>query len=254
MTTSEMPDVVVAVPARMDSQRLPGKPLLKALGKTLLEWTVDEADQVKKSIGTVVLGCDDELESFCKSKSIWYQPTPSDCRNGTHRIAHFAVNQKWLPVGTVVNWQVDEPCIDPLYVRRMVIYSQETGKIVTLVSPHGNMEDPNQVKVIVNGARCIWFSRAPMAGSLFHTGVYAFPIEVLRELASINAGRYEKAESLEQLGWIESHREILAIRMSDSPLSINTPDDWTRFKEMKCNQLKSFLTATHPNYPNMLEL
>lgn len=101
-------------------------------------------------------------------------------------------------------------------------------------STNYRLGQPNLVKVVVGkGQRCHWFSRSDMAGAMEHCGIYAFHSSTLRALGNLPVSELSKAESLEQLTWLEHGYNIFGVEMEDVPLSINSPEDFERFKKHK---------------------
>jgi len=224
----------VIIPARMASQRFPGKPLHMIGDKTLLMWTYQQA---KKEFDNVtVLTADEEIAMYCANGGMKYHWMNVPAPNGSHRIAAYVAERPddFKPI--IINWQVDEPLVDPSYVKAMVGVSQG---ISTLVVPIGDssalFEDYDVPKVVMSGSRCHWFSRAPMRGAYAHCGVYAIGKHPLIWLAQrkFEVTPYAKAESLEQLQWIESGLfEVHAMQMPELPLAINTKSDAEQMAEM----------------------
>ena len=111
--------------------------------------------------------------------------------------------------------------------------------IRTLVSRRFPNEDPmprNSVKVVVSGTgRCLWFSRAVLAGSVYHVGVYAYSLGTLNQITERPPSRLSRAEGLEQLSWIEWGFGIEAVEVESTtpPLAVNSKDDFETFREMK---------------------
>ena len=94
-------------------------------------------------------------------------------------------------------------------------------------------EDPNQVKVAVaESGEALWFSRAPMRGSKLHCGVYLFTAEILRMMGWAPTTELSRTESLEQLAWLEYGYRIHTTQIEKLPLSINTPEDFEKFKQI----------------------
>ena len=235
MSRSLESQVQVIIPARMESQRFPGKPLHMIGDKTLLMWTYQQA---KKGFDDVtVLTADEDIVMHCKyfgMKCHWMDvPAP----NGSHRIAAYVAEHPDNFKSIIINWQVDEPLVDPSYVKAMTGIAQG---ISTLVVPIDNyrselFEDYDVPKVVMSGSRCHWFSRAPMRGALAHCGVYAIGKHPLIWLAQrkFEVTPYAKAESLEQLQWIESGLfEVHAMQMPELPIAINTKSDAEQMAEM----------------------
>lgn len=221
---------MIVIPARMESSRLPGKPLLMAGGKSLLQWTYERAKQVG-SDAVFVGSSDREVIRHCLDHDIKCMKT-GEHPTGTHRVAE--IESRYVVLDVIINWQVDEPLVPPAAVRGLIDQTWE-DRITTLSAPiQGEMvDDPNIVKVVVGARnRCHWFSRAGMAGALAHCGVYGFPRNILERLGKISPSKLSLAELLEQLTWLEDNQDVLAFCMPELPLSINTPADWIKFKEL----------------------
>lgn len=135
--------------------------------------------------------------------------------------------------------------VDPTDVDFMIRLMQNriANGIKTLcVKPHAaDLEDsvnhnPNVVKVVVINGKCHWFSRAPMANSLFHIGVYGFGSTKLAGLEFAEETDYSRAEGLEQLAWIEKGHIIRPVLVAKTPLSINSKEDMTFFRGLVENE------------------
>ena len=215
----------VIIPARMQSRRFPGKPLHRIGDKSLLMWTYQQA---KKGFDDVtVLTADEEIAMHCANKGMKYHWMNVPAPNGSHRIAAYVAERRndFKPI--IINWQVDEPLVDPSYVKAMVGISQGISTLVVPIDDPSSelFEDYDVPKVVMSGSRCHWFSRAPMRGAYAHCGVYAIGKHPLIWLAQrkFEVTPYAKAESLEQLQWIESGLfEVHAMKMPELPLAINT--------------------------------
>ncbi len=223
------------IPARLQSGRLPGKPLLKAGGKTLLGYVYGQASRVKVN-QLAVASSDNEILDYCDENNMGRWLTRSTHLTGTHRCAE--VIEK-IDVDVIVNWQCDEPLVDPQSVDMLIDTLEirtesEKDDIATLVAPwEGKADsDPNVIKTAVSGGYCHWFSRAPLLGSMIHIGVYAFRAETLRKLGQLKPTKLSQAESLEQLAWLEAGFQIRAVEVDHAPLAINTQEDWDQFTKL----------------------
>ena len=227
---------LIIIPARMESERLPGKPLLDVGGKSLLEWTYDRA--IKADVDGVLIATSDAvIYDYCGRKGMGVMMTCKEHPTGTHRCAETAAR---LPdrYDVVINWQVDEPLVKSKDVERLMKLICAYNDISTLVAPLSYKDRRNRdvVKTAVSDRIshdvCQWFSRAPLAGAMGHVGVYAFRWEVLQKLGRLDTTLLSRAESLEQLTWLEDAWEIRAVETDKLPLSINTQEDLERFKEI----------------------
>ena len=238
----DMKKKIVVIPARMDSFRLPGKPMMEAAGKPLVQWTYERAEETEADYVIVATG-DAEISRHCEKAGMFWVSTKKEHPNGTSRIAEvFAslnpeVRQR---AAVVVNWQVDEPLVNPSDVDTLM--SIRISSMGTLVCSNEDkplaayMHNLNVTKVVWSNNRCHWFSRAPMQGAGFHVGLYSFSPFLLQAMSLLKPSRLSILESLEQLTWIENGFDLSPIEIKQMPLSIDTPEDWVKFKKMKEDQ------------------
>ncbi len=251
MNNLKQPKNIIIIPARMASERLPGKPMLMAGGKPLVHWTHDRAKKTKAD-HVIVTSPDREVARYCRENGLTFWPSSEDCQTGTHRCADVLryLRRGQPKIDCVVNWQVDEPLADPEAVDRMIhlfgdrARARAMPEVATLVTNmpddlEAELADPRYVdgdviKAAVGGAGdAYWFSRAPMLGACLHCGVYAFPPDVLEYIGHLQPTRLSQRESLEQLTWIEEALEIQTVRIGNLPPSINTLEDWEMFKSKR---------------------
>ena len=241
---------IVIIPARYASTRFPAKPLALLDGKPVIERVYE---QVKGVVERVVVATDDEriyqaVEAFGGEVVM----TSTEHRSGTDRCweAYQKVGQQY---DVVINVQGDEPFIAHSQLRAiMACFEDEATDIATLVKPFAEedglaaLENPNSPKVVLDAAsRAIYFSRSVipylrgversewLKEHTFykHIGMYAFRADVLREITALPQSALEKAESLEQLRWLENGYKI-GVGISDvETVGIDTPEDLERAEE-----------------------
>ena len=242
--------VIAIIPARYASTRFPGKPLAILGGKTVIRrvW-----EQVSRVIDDVAVATDDRriaeaVEAFGGRAVI----TSPDHRSGTDRCyeAYTIIDEEY---DVVVNVQGDEPFISPSQIRALTAcLDDERTDMATLVKPFAPsdgieaLENPNSPKVVIdNESRAIYFSRSVipylrgversewLARHTFykHIGMYAFRRDALREVTSLPQSSLERAESLEQLRWLENGYKI-GVGITDiETVGIDTPEDLARAEE-----------------------
>ena len=232
---------IVVIPARMSSGRLPGKPMLEAAGKPLVQWTYEQAKKTEADHVIVATG-DVEIAQHCDRVGMTWMLADGNHPNGTSRVAEVVAKLK-LEVRQgnliIVNWQVDEPMVETSDVNKLM--ALRLTSIGTLVcknrktpSDVNNMLDPNTVKVVWSRGQCHWFSRASIPGAGFHIGLYSFSVFLLGMASRLNPSHLSELESLEQLTWLENDISLVPIEIEQSfPLSINTLKDWAVFKQLK---------------------
>lgn len=224
---------LIVIPASLASSRLPSKPMQYLGDKTLLQRTYEQAIQCEKASAVVVASDDEAVLSFCRAQEIEYHET-RECRNGTHRCARTSV--RYPQYDFVVNWQVDEPCVEPGHVDALIKEAEKRNAAVhTLIGPCNDehRSNLNSVKAVTNSknTRAIYFTRQPVPCAWLHIGVYAFDRETLLELKDIEQCDLAKGEGLEQLDWVNEGYSVKTIQTGASPISINTTEDveaWQR--------------------------
>ncbi len=238
------------IPARYASTRFPGKPLAMLGGKTVIQRVYE---QVSGILDEAVVATDDErilnaVEQF-GGKAIM---TSMAHRSGTDRCweAYCKFGEQF---DVVVNIQGDEPFIQALQLRSICeCFNDDSTQIATLVKPFAsddNIEalfNPNSPKVVVDKEmHALYFSRSviPYLRGIDqsewlkhhtyykHIGLYAYRTEVLKQITSLPQGVLEKAESLEQLRWLENGYTIKVGTTDIETIGIDTPEDLQRAEE-----------------------
>lgn len=246
---------IAIIPARYASTRFPGKPLAMLAGKPVIQrvW-----EQVSGVVDAAVVATDDEriaqaVESF-GGRAIMTSP---DHKSGTDRCWE-AYQKQGEEFDVVINVQGDEPFIAHSQLRAiMACFEDENTDIATLVKPFAEedglaaLENPNSPKVVLDNNSCaVYFSRSVipylrgvereewLKHHTFykHIGMYAFRRDVLGKVTSLPQSILEKAESLEQLRWLENGYKI-GVGISDvETVGIDTPEDLERAEEFLKSQ------------------
>ena len=240
------------IPARYASTRFPGKPLAVLGGKTVIQRVYE---QVSNVLNEVYVATDDErifscVESF-GGKAVM---TRKDHQSGTDRIQE-AVEKTGTQADVIINVQGDEPFIQPSQIQTLMqLFDDLSTQIGTLGKPFESMEaveNPNSPKIVTDNrgfalyfSRSIipyirgkerkdWFGEYPF---LKHLGVYAYRREVLAEVTKLPQSPLEKAESLEQLRWLQNGYRIRVGLTDVETVGIDTPEDLQR-AEALLNQI-----------------
>jgi 3-deoxy-manno-octulosonate cytidylyltransferase (CMP-KDO synthetase) len=232
------------IPARYASTRFPGKPLAVLGGKTVIQRVYE---QVSKVLGEVYVATDDEriyqcVESF-GGKAVMTRP---DHQSGTDRIQE-AVEKTVTQADVIINVQGDEPFVQPSQIKTLMqLFDDPSTQIGTLGKPFESIEaveNPNSPKIVTDNRgfalyfsrsvipfirgkeRQDWFGEYPF---LKHLGVYAYRREVLAEVTKLPQSSLEKAESLEQLRWLQNGYRIRIGLTDVETVGIDTPEDLQR--------------------------
>lgn len=238
---------IAVIPARYSSSRFPGKPLAVLAGKPVIQRVYE---QVTKVLSEAWVATDDEriyntVLDF-GGKAVM---TRQDHKSGTDRIEE-AVEKIKTDADVIVNIQGDEPFIQPSQIDTVCKqFDNASTQIATIGKPFTSMEaveNPNSPKIVtdVNGfalyfSRSVipyvrgveekeWLSHFPF---LKHLGIYAYRREVLREITRLPQSPLEKAESLEQLRWLQNGYRIRVGITNVETVGIDTPDDLRRAEE-----------------------
>jgi len=231
------------IPARFQSTRFPGKPLALLGGKPIVQWVYENA---QKALDAVYVATDDErifraVEAF-GGKAVYTSPNH---QSGTDRCAEAAQKiAEELKFDVVINIQGDEPFIRPEQVESLkACFSSPETEIATLIKPiihAAEITNINRPKVVIGkNQEALYFSRSPipfvrdskpgewlLRNQFYsHVGMYAYRFDVLLELTKLPVGILEKAESLEQLRWLENGYRIKTAQTKFENIGIDTPDD-----------------------------
>ena len=241
------------IPARYASTRYPGKPLAILGGKTVIQRVYE---QVKSVLDDVYVATDDDriyntVTDF-GGKAVM---TRADHKSGTDRIEE-AAEKIGLDADVIINVQGDEPFIQPSQIETLMqLFDAPETQIGTLGKPFESIdavENPNSPKIVTDNRgfalyfsrsiipyirgkeRDSWFGEYPF---LKHLGIYAYRREVLAEVTKLPMSSLEKAESLEQLRWLQNGYRIRVGLTDIETIGIDTPEDLTRAEEFLLKHL-----------------
>ena len=241
------------IPARYASTRFPGKPLADMAGKPMIRRVYE---QVQNVLDAVCVATDDSrIETAVRAFGGNVVMTSDQHKSGTDRCY-----EAYCKIGdghdVVVNIQGDEPFIHPSQIKTVCdCFNDPSTQIATLGKPFTDMEsveNPNSPKIVVNNSnnamyfsrsvipfirgveRSQWIDRFPF---LKHLGIYAYKKEVLAEITRLPQSSLEKAESLEQLRWLQNGYVIKVGTTDLETIGIDTPDDLIRAEKV-LEQLK----------------
>ena len=236
------------IPARYASTRFPGKPLADLGGKPMIQRVYEQA---KKALSDVVVATDDERIYDCvKSFGGEVVMTRTDHKCGTDRCLEAFEKLAIQGEAVVINIQGDEPFIQPEQIEAIKsCFDDPTTQIATLVKPFEEadglpaLENPNTPKVVMSpDGTALLFSRSVipylrgidksewLAQHLHykHIGMYAYRAQVLKQITQLAQTPMEKAESLEQLRWLENGYKIKVAVCHTASIGIDTPADLER--------------------------
>ena len=232
------------IPARYASTRFPGKPLVMLGGRSVIQRVYEQASTI---LDETYVATDNErifqaVEQF-GGKAIM---TRADHKSGTDRIEE-AAEKLNTQADVIINIQGDEPFIQQSQIETLIhLFDDATTQIGTLGKRFDTMEavmNPNSPKIVTDkNGFALYFSRSVIPyvrgkeqtewlqdfPYLKHLGLYAYCREVLREVTQLPQSPLEKAESLEQLRWLENGYRIRVGLTDVETVGIDTPEDLQR--------------------------
>lgn len=231
------------IPARFASTRFPGKPLIDIRGKTMINRVYEQAKKSAALDRVVVATDDDRIYRHVLSFGGEALMTSPQHASGTDRCWE-ALQQLNEEYQYIFNIQGDEPFIDPSQID-LLAASLGDGKteLATLMIPVDSYDvlfDPGEAKIVVNDKlEALYFSRTVIPyvkgvePKYWHThhryyrqvGMYAYRKDILHKITRLPVSNLEKAESLEQLRWLEHGFKIQCAVTDFDSHCIDAPED-----------------------------
>jgi 3-deoxy-manno-octulosonate cytidylyltransferase (CMP-KDO synthetase) len=243
----------IVIPARMASQRLPGKPLIAIRGRPLIEHVYRRACEA--TARSVVIATDSrEIQDAAARFGGDAVMTSADHQSGSDRIAECIDIMGWRDDSLIVNLQGDEPlmpaaCLDQAANILQKAAGADVASLYWPIETAAAVNDSNVVKVVVGGSgQALYFSRsvipyprgvsveaAMQAGARWnrHIGLYAYRANALRSFTAMQPTPLECLEKLEQLRFLEAGRQIAMERACEFiPAGVDTSEDLERVREL----------------------
>lgn len=242
----------VVIPARYDSSRLPGKPLVDIQGTPMVIRVARNA--VRSGAQSVVIATDDaRVVEAATQAGFEALLTRSDHQSGSDRVYEVVQRKGWDHSEIVVNLQGDEPLLASEYVQRvgMALHEDPTIDVCTLRDPIVDLDqlrDENVVKVVTDRhERALYFSRAAIPHSRSdtaydrqsvqgnvgwrHVGLYAYRVAALAQFVELPVSPLERQELLEQLRLLDNGVMIKVLALSQAVAGgVDTPADLERVR------------------------
>ena len=236
-------DYIVVIPARYNSSRLPGKPLIKISGIEMLLRTFNKCNEVVDAKKIFVATQSIKIEEFCISNNLQVVMTSNQCLTGTDRIAEVA---KKIDAPVYINVQGDEPLLNPNDLLKLI--NESNNDPDTIFNGYCKIDDESQYysknipKVaFAENKELLYMSRAAIPFSKSgafkisyrQVCIYAFPRESL-SIFSKNTGKtfFEMHEDIEILRFLELGCKIKMIEMSSDSVAVDVPDDIRKVEEI----------------------
>ena len=237
-----MARVLGVIPARLESTRLPRKPLRLICGQPMIAWVYWRARQAQCLDALVVATDSEEIAAYCRENHIPVAMTSSAHRSGTDRVVEVMGRD---PADIYVNIQGDEPMVTAEHIELLLRPFREVAetRVSTLkvAISADQSQNPNNVKVVTDlKGRALYFSRAPIpydrddSGRVQHykhLGLYAYAAEALRQFHALPPSELEQHEGLEQLRFLENGIPITVVETSQDTIGVDTEADLQEVEE-----------------------
>jgi 3-deoxy-manno-octulosonate cytidylyltransferase (CMP-KDO synthetase) len=252
---------VVAVPARMQSSRLPGKVMADIGGRPMLRRVLERCARAHSPQAVVLCTDSEELMAAAAQWGFPALATSPECSSGSERIASVveaivALVEAPANETVILNVQGDQPFIDPQTIDKMAWEFEHRGPATEVLTPVYRMaadkvHNPNVVKTLVTAdGRALYFSRsaiphvrdvdpadwhlhAPYWG---HVGIYGYRADVLARWSQLPASPLESFEKLEQLRLLEAGIGIGTFPVEGESLSVDTPDQLEQARSLAAQE------------------
>ena len=236
---------LVIIPSRLSAKRLPGKPLLKINGLSIISHVFKRAE--KANIGEVIVAAEDkEIVEDVEKNGGQAILTSTRHKTGTDRIyeAFQKLNKK--DIDLVMNLQGDEPMININDIKELYYQMQNTksqmGTLASEINDKYLYNNENVVKVITKDSlniskfsEAIGFKRkiSDLNQNIYHhIGVYCFKLRTLEKFVSFNQTENEIKNKLEQLRAIDNNINIKVSLAKSSPIGVDTEEDFVAIKKL----------------------
>ncbi|MGH9325667.1 MAG: 3-deoxy-manno-octulosonate cytidylyltransferase [Terriglobia bacterium] len=239
--------IIGVIPARLESVRLPRKPLLPILGHPMIAWVYARARAARLLTQLLVATDSDEVLEWCRSLRIPAAITSPAHHSGTERVFEVMTRQsRDGERGDIyVNIQCDEPLVEAEHIEKLLspLLESASTEVSTLRVPLDPRDaaSPHKVKVVIDGkGRALYFSRsmipysveAESPAALFkHLGLYAYSAAALEKFRHLPPGPLERAEKLEQLRFLENGIAVAVPATSKDTIGIDTAEDLRAVEE-----------------------
>ncbi len=244
------------IPARFESTRFPGKVLADINGKSMIQRVYEQVSKSRLLDKIVIATENNKVAEHAKSFGAEVMITSPSHASGTDRCAEVLVLQN-EPFDYVINIQGDEPFIAPSQIDELAEILDGSAELATLIKKIKTSDELfnlGEVKTVFNNKmEALYFSRQPIpyyrnAAELDwlqnhhyykHIGIYGYRADVLQKIAELPVSDLEKAESLEQLRWIENGLTIKLATTEHESICIDTREDL----EKVVSNINKYLTS-----------
>ena len=236
---------LVIIPSRLSATRLPGKPLLKVNGLSIISHVFKKAQEA--DIGDVFVAAEDkEIVEDVRKNGGEAILTRNNHKTGTDRIHEALVKLGRTDVELVMNLQGDEPLMDIEDIQnlnsQMIETKSDLGTLAAKINDKKIFENQNIVKVITEESldhskfpRALNFIRKldnENSQTYHHLGIYCYNVEILKKFISFKQSQNEIKNRLEQLRALDNNININVALAKSSPIGVDTEEDFMAIKKI----------------------
>jgi len=236
---------LVIIPSRLSASRLPGKPLLKINGLSIISHVYKKAQEA--DIGEVFVAAEDQeiIEDVRKNGGEAIL-TRDNHKTGTDRIYEALIKLGRTDVELVMNLQGDEPLMNIEDIQnlntQMIETKRDLGTLASKINNKKIFENHNIVKVITEKSldeskfpRALDFIRKldkETTQAYHHLGIYCYNVEILKKFISFKQSRNEIKNRLEQLRALDNDINVNVALAKSSPIGVDTQEDFMAIKKI----------------------
>ena len=236
---------LILIPSRLSATRLPGKPLLKINGLSIISHVVRKAKQA--NIGEVIVAAEDqEIIDDVENNGGKAILTSNEHKTGTDRIYEALKKLRLNDVDLVMNLQGDEPLMNIEDIKnlnnQMIKNKSEFGTLASIISDKNFHKNTNVVKVktnqkLINNSfpEALDFMRKSNEKDnniYHHLGIYCYQTDTLKKFISFRQSYNEREKSLEQLRALDNGIKIRVALAKSSSIGIDTEEDFVAIKKI----------------------
>ena len=238
-----MADYLIIIPARYNSKRLPGKPLIDINGIPMVIRTFNQCKKAVPASKIIIATDDKRIQKICSKNGINSIITSKRCLTGTDRIAEVA---KKIKKSFYINVQGDEPICNPKDIKKIVNFAKKNPNLI--INGYTEIEDkemfysPNVPKVVFDkNQKLLYMSRAPIPSNKKQTFIkswrqvciYSFPYKSLKIYTSIKKKTtLELIEDLESNRFLELGYQVKMLKMSNKSVAVDTKEDLVKVRKL----------------------
>lgn len=236
-------EFVVVIPARYQSTRLPGKPLLLLSGIPMVVRTYMQCILAVPPKLVFVATDDLRIKAVCEERGIQVVMTSAECKTGTDRVAEVS---RCIGADFYINVQGDEPIFNPSDLTQLIIAAKKhPGEVINgycEIDSESIYRSASVPKAVLRpDGRLLYMSRSPIPADKSHSFIksnrqvcaYSFPNEALMAFSSSNAKTpLEEIEDIEILRFLELGWDVRMIPMSNQSIAVDNPEDVDRVEDV----------------------